>query len=105
MCINKSKNVQTEYKAKACFQALLRCSRFSRRSLKLTPQPSDCECKGRYFFLMKTIKKMVSPDRFAVGNSRENYVENLVFTGVSVKGRKWSEENSLSHQHQQTIPF
>lgn len=54
---------------------------------------------------MKTIKKMGSPDRFAVGNSRENYVENLVFTGVSVKGRKWSEENSLSHQHQQTIPF
>lgn len=48
---------------------------------------------------------MVSPDRFAVGNSRENYVEKLVFTGVLVKGRKWSEENSLSHQHQRTIPF
>ena len=26
-------NAQTEHKAKACFQALLRCSRFSRRSL------------------------------------------------------------------------
>jgi hypothetical protein len=30
-----SKNVQTEYKAKARFLALLRCNRFSRRSLKL----------------------------------------------------------------------
>lgn len=54
---------------------------------------------------MKTIKKTVSPDRFAVGNSRENYVENLVFTGVSAKGRKWSEENSLSHQHRQKVLF
>ena len=75
------------------------------RPRRQAPFPFVGECKGRYFFLMKTIKKMVSPDRFAVGNSRENYVENLVFTGVSVKGRKWSEENSLSHQHQQTIPF
>jgi len=47
MCINKSKNVQTEYKAKACFQALLRCSRFSRRSLKLTLVSSTLQKYGK----------------------------------------------------------
>lgn len=34
VCISKSKIAQAEYKAKARFQALLRRSRFSRRSLR-----------------------------------------------------------------------
>ena len=46
MCINKSKNVQTEHKAKARFQALLRCSRFSRHSLKLALSINFRRCKG-----------------------------------------------------------
>ena len=32
-CLSMSMIAQTEYKAKACFQALLRCRRFSRQSL------------------------------------------------------------------------
>jgi hypothetical protein len=40
-------NAQTEHKAKACFQALLRCSRFSRRSLKLSLSINFRRCKSR----------------------------------------------------------
>jgi hypothetical protein len=53
--------------------------------------PTFDECKIKHFLVWKSRKIKVSPDHFAVGNSRENYVENLVFTGISVKGRKWSE--------------
>lgn len=61
--------------------------RFSRHSLKeLTTlfeacQPQDCECKIKHFLPRKTRKIKVSPDHFAVGNSRENYAKNLVFKG------------------------
>ena len=53
--------------------------------------PTFDECKIKHFLALKSRKIKVSPDHFAVGNSRENYVENLLFTGISVKSRKWSE--------------
>ena len=48
VCISKSKIAQAEYKAKARFQALLRRSRFSRRSLRehrQTPFPFADDAK------------------------------------------------------------
>ena len=51
VCVSMSKIAQAEYKAKARFQALLRRSRFSRRSLndRRRPAVSDFrQCKVRH---------------------------------------------------------
>ena len=53
VCISKSKIAQAEYKAKARFQALLRRSRFSRRSLRehrQTPFPFADDAKVQHKF-------------------------------------------------------
>ena len=49
-CLSMSMIAQTEYKAKACFQALLRCRRFSRLSLNernhLSTVQVKCEARA-----------------------------------------------------------